>query len=484
MKLRTKLSFFLIALSVCILAVTVIFIDYEFENYFMSRTLSELDTQINQIEYIFRNSAPNSTNIDTIYSHYREIANITKLRLTLVTSEGKVIFESEKENNQLHQLENHLSRPEIIEASKKGTGMSIRPSVTLGVDMLYLVHKLEECLKVSGLESDVTFIRVGIPLTQIKQAISVIRLKIVGISFIVLIVVIITTSIISKPLVRPINEIAKVAAAIREGNLEQRIDIGPIRRKDEIRNLAETINSMIQKLNDDIIQLKKLERVRTEFLGNVSHELRTPIFAIQASLETLLGGAIDDPTVNKEFLNKALINIRRLDALLYDLIEISRIESGDMKMSFRYFDLEEFLKSAVAEMHQLAESKQIKMNCILPGEKVEVYGDRDRIKQALVNLIDNSIKYSEPNGNVDIFYQKIENGVRITVQDTGYGISAEHLPHIFKRFYRVNKDRSREVGGTGLGLAIVKHIIEAHGSKVEVESEVGTGSRFSFVLKS
>jgi two-component system phosphate regulon sensor histidine kinase PhoR len=483
MKLRTKISLFLIALSVSILAVTVIFIDYEFENYFMSRTLNELDMQINQIEYIFRNSKPNSKNIDTIYSQYREIANKAKLRLTFVTSEGKVIFESEKKNNQLHQIENHLSRPEIMEAAIKGTGVSERRSITIGVEMLYLVHKLNEGLIVSGLESEVTFIRAGIPLTQIKQAISEIRLKVIGISFIVLIVVIITTSVISKPLVKPINEIAKVAAAIREGNLEQRIDIGPIRRKNEIRNLAETINSMIQKLNDDIIQLKKLERVRTEFLGNVSHELRTPIFAIQASLETLLGGAIDDPTVNKQFLDKALINIHRLDTLLYDLIEISRIESGDMKMSFRYFDLEEFLKDTVFEMQQQAENKQIKINCKLLGEKVDVYGDKDRVKQALVNLIDNSIKYSEANGNVDIFYKKVENGVRITVQDTGYGISAEHLPHIFKRFYRVNKDRSREVGGTGLGLAIVKHIIEAHGSKVEAESEVGKGSSFSFVLK-
>jgi two-component system phosphate regulon sensor histidine kinase PhoR len=483
MKLRTKLSLFLITLSAGILTATGIFIDFEVEKYFKTRVLSELDTQINQIDYTFRYLTPIDTYPDSIYLHYREIAKISNLRLTLIADDGKVIFESEKTKNQLNQIENHKNRPEIIEAIQKGRGVDQRRSATLGEDMLYSAHRLNNKLKIRGVDSDVAFIRVGIPLTQISRSLSEIRLTITGTSIVILILVVIVTSVITKPLIKPIYEITKVAAAIRDGNLEQRIDTRSIGGQDEIGKLAETINGMIEKLNDDIIKLKKLERVRTEFLGNVSHELRTPIFTLQAALETLLGGAMDDQNVNKDFLNKALNNARRLDALLFDLIEISRIESGDMKMSFRYFPLKDFLDHIVDEMRNQAENKNITFTVTHLNEDLKVYADKDRIKQAIANLIDNAIKYTSPGGKINISYNKLPDSVILSVSDTGYGISDEHLPHIFERFYRVEKDRSREAGGTGLGLAIVKHIIDAHGSKIEVESEVGQGSKFSFTLK-
>jgi two-component system phosphate regulon sensor histidine kinase PhoR len=483
MKLRTKLSLFLIALSVGILAATGIFIDFELEKYFKTRLLNELDTQINQLDYTFRYLVPIDTDTDSIYMDYRKIASNSNFRLTLIAENGKVIFESEKTKDQLNQIDNHLNRPEIIEANQKGRGVDQRRSVTLGEDMLYSAHKLSNKLKIPGIDSEVAFIRVGIPLTQITHSLSDIRVTIIGISIIVLILVVIVTSVLTKPLVKPIHEISKVAKAIREGNLEQRIHFKSIGGNDEIGNLAETINDMIEKLNDDIVKLKKLERVRTEFLGNVSHELRTPIFALQAALETLLGGAIDDQNVNKDFLNKALNNARRLDALLFDLIEISRIESGDMKMSFRYFSLKEFLDQINDEMRTQAENKNITLNVFHLDEDIKVYADKDRMKQALANLIDNAIKYTASSGKINISYSKLPDSVLLSVSDTGYGILNEHLPHIFERFYRVDKDRSREAGGTGLGLAIVKHIVEAHGSKVEVKSEIGKGSTFSFKLK-
>jgi two-component system phosphate regulon sensor histidine kinase PhoR len=236
-------------------------------------------------------------------------------------------------------------------------------------------------------------------------------------------------------------------------------------------------------LNADISKLKRLERVRTEFLGNVSHELRTPIFALQASLETLIGGAVNDPAVNIDFLDKALKNTRRLDDLLSDLIEISRIESGDMKMSFRYFDSLELIRHAVAEVQPQADRKSISIGIRHQGIPVDVFGDRERLKQVLLNLLSNAVKYTDERGNITVNVAFGRAGAGFSVVDSGCGIAPEHLSLIFERFYRVDSGRSRDVGGTGLGLAIVKHIVEAHGSKVEVASSVGAGSTFTFHLK-
>jgi len=250
---------------------------------------------------------------------------------------------------------------------------------------------------------------------------------------------------------------------------------------DEFLHLSDSLTGMMQAFQTDISQMKKLERVRTEFLGNVSHELRTPIFSTQGLLETLLNGAIDDKKVNRNFLKKALVNTERLNELLGELIDISRIESGEMKLRFRFFDVAAFLQSITTEMQTIAERRNIKLK--LEGEassSIDVYGDKERLRQVVVNLVDNAIKYSEPNDAVTIKFEEKPDRVEIIIEDTGMGIAPQHLPRIFERFYRVDRDRSREMGGTGLGLAIVKHIVEAHDAEIKVESEVGAGSKFMF----
>lgn len=242
------------------------------------------------------------------------------------------------------------------------------------------------------------------------------------------------------------------------------------------------IKSMFLRTQNDILNLKKLEQVRTEFLGNVSHELRTPIFAIQGYIETLINGAINDNRVNTSFLEKAGLHTQNLNNLLNDLIDISMIESGQMKMSFRYFNISEFVEQLITEFKPIAEEKglELKLSSIKPN--LQLYGDKNRLKQVFVNLVQNAIKYTE-EGRVEIVISEEGKFGRITVRDTGYGIPEADLDRIFERFYRVDKDRSRAVGGTGLGLAIVKHILEAHNSKIEVKSILGLGSEFSFKLK-
>lgn len=254
----------------------------------------------------------------------------------------------------------------------------------------------------------------------------------------------------------------------------------------DLQRLSETITGIAEKAKRDITELKRLEQVRSEFLGNVSHELRTPIFSIQGYLETLIDGAIDDPSVRDEFLEKAHNNMLRLHALLNDLIEISRIESGAMKMSFRYFDLLALAEGVIAGMESPAALAEVTMDLKAEGidgeGKIMALGDRKRIEQALVNLLSNGVKYNRAGGKVTITLAATDSEIRITVSDTGVGIPPEQISRIFERFYRVDKGRSRDVGGTGLGLAIVKHIVEAHGSQITVHSTLDEGTSFSFTL--
>jgi two-component system phosphate regulon sensor histidine kinase PhoR len=278
---------------------------------------------------------------------------------------------------------------------------------------------------------------------------------------------------------REVEDIKKIVNGIRKNELQ---DSDEIKLGKHLRVLEDEIKEMFVKNKNDIEYLKKLERIRTEFLGNVSHELRNPIFAIQGYIETLRDGAIDDLNVNKHFLEKAAVHTINLSNLLNDLIDISMIESGEMRLSFRYFDINGFLLEIVNQFKPLANEKKIDLVYTACRDNLKLFGDKSRLKQVMDNLITNAIKYTE-TGKVEISVEEERNAGRIIVRDTGIGIHEDDLDRIFERFYRVDKARSKEVGGTGLGLAIVKHIIEAHGSKISVQSKVGEGSEFSFTLK-
>jgi len=407
------------------------------------------------------------------------ISSVSQMRITLIDSSGVVIYDSSVPDSLLPTLENHGKRPEILEARKAVTGSDVRKSKSITHDLVYVARRLDSVSGAASMFPHLQFIRVSVELTDVNMMLYEIRFKIVLAAIVVLLLVIIASQLVARRLSNPIVEIGDMVKEIKAGNLDQKL---PIRTQDEIGRLAALINEMTDRLKADIEQMKKLERVRSEFLGNVSHELRTPIFSLKGFLETLLEGAIDDKSVNKAFVEKAYHHANRLDGLLTDLIEISRIESGDMKMSFRYFDVSSWLKQLASDCSDIAAKKRQTVVAEVPDHEILVLGDRDRLKQALSNIIDNAIKYSAEGATTTVRLQEAERSVSIVVSDTGPGIEAEHLPRIFERFYRVDKARSREVGGTGLGLAIVKHIVEAHGSKISVTSEMGKGTTFSFDL--
>lgn len=281
-----------------------------------------------------------------------------------------------------------------------------------------------------------------------------------------------------------ISRITVTSRAICEGAVDMRIT--PSEKADFAETLRAytAVNKLADKSNKDIEEMRRLEKVRSEFLANVSHELRTPIFSIQGFLETLLDGALDDAEVRRQFVEKAHSNTVRLNSLLTDLINISRIESGEMRFSFRYFPLVPLIREITRNLEAQAQAKNVTLAVHEPEEDdVEVYGDRDRLAQVLTNLIENAIKYNVDKGMVDVWLKPGETEILVQIQDTGIGIPPEHHKRIFERFYRVDKNRSRSVGGTGLGLAIVKHILEAHKSALHLKSEPGKGTTISFTLK-
>jgi two-component system phosphate regulon sensor histidine kinase PhoR len=294
-----------------------------------------------------------------------------------------------------------------------------------------------------------------------------------------LVVGVIILNLIGRRRIKEIDEIKNIISSIRQSKYQSSDEIVLTKHLSALEN---EIKEMFEKAKSDIEYLERLQRMRSQFLGNVSHELRTPIFSIQGYLETLLNGAIDDPKVNKHFLQKANQNTLSLSNLLNDLIDISMIESGEMRMSYRYFDINIFIQSIVNEFVPMAGEKNIKLIFNPAKEGLQVFGDKDKIRQVFVNLLQNAMMYTD-EGSIEILLDEEKKLVKISVKDTGIGIPEEDLNRIFERFYRVDKARSRAVGGTGLGLAIVKHIIEAHNSKIIVQSKQGEGSTFSFKLK-
>ena len=231
----------------------------------------------------------------------------------------------------------------------------------------------------------------------------------------------------------------------------------------------------------DLTRLKQLERTREEFVANVSHELRTPLSLIKGYVETLLDGARDNPEVAERFLKIIERNANRLDLLIQDLLTISALESGRMKLELQPVDLRGLAEKVLSFLHAKAENKSVQLVNELP--EFMANADANRLDQVLTNLVDNAVKYGRVEGVVTVGGRKMDDGkLEVFVRDDGPGIPAEALDRVFERFYRVDKARSRDQGGTGLGLSIVKHIVQAHGGEVRCESELGKGATFYFTV--
>lgn len=263
--------------------------------------------------------------------------------------------------------------------------------------------------------------------------------------------------------------------------VDKRLDLST----DIIGEVNEEVMNWAEASRREINQLRHLENYRKEYLGNVSHELKTPITSIQGYLETLLDGGMDDPRINRDYLNKANRNVERMVSIINDLESISHLESGQLKLNFTSFDINELTKEVFSDLEIMASQRNIKLK-IKSGcdRSFMVKADKKLIREVLVNLLTNSIKYGRDNGHTNVGYYNMGENILVESSDTGIGIRPEDISRVFERFYRVEKSRSRDYGGTGLGLSIVKHIIEAHNQTISVRSTPNEGSTFAFTLKS
>jgi two-component system phosphate regulon sensor histidine kinase PhoR len=233
---------------------------------------------------------------------------------------------------------------------------------------------------------------------------------------------------------------------------------------------------------NDITQIKRLEKMREEFVANVSHELRTPLTSIQGFIETLKDGAIKDPEKTQHFLKIIEKQSNRLNNLVEDILKLSKIESQEIVVNLQSTNLKDLLDKVIAEFKEKIILKKIQININISPQFPLLKVDPEQIELALGNLLDNAIKYTPEKGEISISFLEREKDIYLEITDNGIGISQEHLPRIFERFYRVNKDRSRDLGGTGLGLAIVKHIVKVHKGTIGVDSNPGKGSKFFIIL--
>jgi signal transduction histidine kinase len=396
------------------------------------------------------------------------VCNVSKridetLRVTLIDTQGTVICDSAA-NPQY--MENHGSRPEVKKALDGHTGSIIRFSSTVKASLQYVAVPVYT-------NNGIWVVRAARSLAAIDDLLQQVFQALVPVTAMLIIAIFLLSIYVYRKINSPLYEIRQGAERFARGEFQRKL---PEYQVKEISELAHAMNQMAAKLD-------RLENLRREFVANVSHELKTPVTTIKGFTETLIEGARENPEELERFLDIILRQTGRLSNIIDDLLTLSKLESAPRSevLALDWYDLCEIVESSRDICLSRAEKKNIALTteCSSP---IRVKVDQSLLQQAVVNLIDNAIKYSPENTTVRIAVQFEARHVRIDVMDEGPGIMKEHFPRLFERFYRADKARSRRLGGTGLGLAIVKHIANVHQGEVGVSSDVGCGSTFSILL--
>ncbi|MBF0117495.1 MAG: HAMP domain-containing protein [Desulfobacterales bacterium] len=571
--------FFIILVSMIALAVHSSIVIHDF---FLNQTIFSLEEKGKIVEHQFlQHFSP--LNKEAIRNLCIEIGKKSSTRITIIIPSGEVVGDSIEP---VEKMDNHINRPEIIEALNRKLGSAIRYSSTLKSDLMYVAVPLLKDGKIVG------FLRTSLPINYISKALTSLQKNIMIWGFFIVFFAGIISLIISRYISHPLEEMKEGAKRFADGDLKYKLSLP---KTEELSSLASTMNMMAKELDDrmntvirnqnelkavlasmtegviavdmdekiininneashmfdinlsksanlsiyevirnvdlqtfvkdvlfagtfkekdirseksilnarctpicdssanrigalivlnDVTQMRQLETMRKDFVANVSHELKTPLTAIKGFVETLKECFKEDLEQAEYFLEIIEKHVNRLNAIIDDLLNLSKIELEDerKKIKFTQTQLLSVLKEAIQICEAKAIDKKIKINLVC-DKNIFVKIDSCLMEQAFINLIDNAIKYNNGEGIIEVCV-KYENGeLIISIKDQGIGIPKEHLPRIFERFYRVDKARSRKLGGTGLGLSIVKHIVIAHGGQIKVASELNKGSIFTIYLK-
>ena len=456
----------------CLLLLALVTVDYFATQVAQNTYTQNLTQQLAEKARMLALSLPDAGRLDDEYA--RAMAQAAGGRITVVQADGKVLVDSEAN---AAEMENHRTRPELIQAFRGQAGSSIRHSATIGVSFLYVA------VPAAALGGA---IRIAVPLSEINRQVNRIRGKILVSTALAFLPAIVIAAVLSRLISRRLGAIMAHAGELARGNFRARLATAD---SSEFGQLAKTLNDTAENLQQTVAQLErehteleKVERVRKDFVINVSHELRTPLASIQGYTETLMDGALYDSDHNMRFLGIIRHNAERLARLTEDLLTLSRIEQKRQKFEFESHLVDGLLKDAMDQVRPIAEKSDIRLVEDFPPEGTQAWCDSEAVSQILGNLLDNAIKFTPAGGRIAVGARPAGRYIELYVRDTGIGIPAEDLPRLFERFYRVDKARSRELGGTGLGLSIVKHLVAALDGTTRVESAVGQGSTFFFTL--
>ncbi len=470
--MRVKIIWKFFAAFVLLTTVTVVilssFLVIRLGDNVESKISQRLQSNVILASEIFR-KAMLEGDIAYIQREAKNLAINLNLRITVIDKHGKVLADSERD---ARSMENHGDRAEFIEAIEKGLGESTRFSHTLNYPMKYVAVRVTDGEEVVGV------VRIAVPLSEVQLELrQLYKVAIIGAIAAICIAGIIAY-VMARGISLPIRQMKEVADAIAKGQFDKK---SSIRGKDELAELAQSLNAMSDELKLKIERLKYLDNVRTDFVANVSHELKTPLTSIRGFVETLEDGAINDSNNARRFLAIIKKHAQRLGNIIDDLLRLSELESGS-RIEMAELDLKGLIDEAVSGFGHALAVKQQMLSVETSGGDFTVRGDKDKLEQVFVNLVDNAIKYTKEGGRIKIQLAQTDGSVIVTVEDNGIGIPKEDVERVFERFYRVDKAHSRELGGTGLGLSIAKHIVSAHNGKIRIESEVNKGTKVLVTL--
>lgn len=408
-------------------------------------------------------------------------AHDTGFRITVVNSDGTVVGDSDAP---LDSLENHRHRHEVQEALAGREASDIRTSTVYNELQIYYAIPLV-------LQNNNMVLRLSIPVKRNVFFSSNVRQDSVFSMVLVLSAILIVTFVIAAKILHPLNELKETARHYEEGNFDYKPVVNSPREfvelAENLESMGKTIQQNIRDLSHSRDELKRLERVRKDFVANVSHELKTPVTAITGFIETLQDGTIDDQETACHFLEIMAQQSNRLNNIIDDLLTLSQLEQAGARIETQPVNLLDIITDVLAGQSFLAQTNNVSMSYeILPhNEIVHLTANPGLMSQALGNIVNNSVKYCPAGSSVHIQAKKMKSDqskplVQIAIEDTGNGIPEQYQKRIFERFFRVDKGRSRETGGTGLGLSIVHHIIQLHGGTIRAcnRTDGKSGARF------
>lgn len=434
--MKRKINTRLVLIAILAVLASTISTTIVYYNLFQRQIRNDLSVSAKLLKdtHYFENSDINPDNIDLS-------TDISELRVTWVDTDGTVLYDNDASTT---VLGNHSDRPEIQEAFENGVGECVRRSDTMNKNTFYYAVLLD----------NKTVLRVSTEAGSIWSVFLAVSPMIILIVIIIVVVCIALSHMLTRQLIAPIEKMAQ--------NMEDASMEPPYK---ELVPFA----SMIRKQHTDILSAAK---ARQDFSANVSHELKTPLTAISGYAELIEAGMVDEEK-QKHFIQEIRKNAQRLLSLINDIIRLSELDRTDSQSAFEKFDLNEIVSECMEALDVNAKNRQVTLE--YTGEKCNICGSKEMMRELTDNLVQNAIRYNKPNGSV---WVEVHGGdqPRLVVKDNGIGIPADEQQRIFERFYRVDKSRSKATGGTGLGLAIVKHIVEIHDAKLSLESELGQGT--------